>query len=108
MTDLGDAVPAVVQPIREVYVLRLYVAGTTPRSTRAIQTIKQVCEELLRDRYELDVVDVFQQPARAELDQVVAVPTLVKLQPGPARRLIGDLSVREKLLRGLDLQASPA
>lgn len=100
---------AAAPPAGRRYVLRLYVAGTTPRSTRAIQSIKQVCEERLEDRYELDVIDIFQQPARAQTDQIVAVPTLVKLEPGPRRVVIGDLSNREKLLRGLDLQpASPA
>ena len=103
MTDASglDAQLAPAAPPR--YVLRLYVAGTTPRSTRAIQTIKQLCEERLVARYDLDVIDVFQQPARAQTDQIVAVPTLVKLEPGPRRIVIGDLSNREKLLRGLDL-----
>lgn len=98
--ELASALP----PEGERYVLVLYVAGTTPRSTRAVRTIKQICEEHLAGRYDLDVVDIFQQPTLAEGDQIIAVPTLIKRLPPPLRRFIGDLSSRERLLMGLDLK----
>lgn len=86
------------------YVLRLYVTGKTPNSLRAIANLKQLCEEYLQGRYDLQVIDIYQQPALAEGDQIVAVPTLIRKLPTPLRRLIGDLSDREKVLFGLDLQ----
>ena len=86
------------------YVLRLYVAGITPRSARAISNIKHICEKYLPERYDLHVIDLYQQPAAAGADQIVAVPTLVKLSPLPVRRLIGDLSDTERVLSGLDLE----
>ena len=87
------------------YELHLYVAGMTPRSSRAIANIKAICEELLAGRYDLKVFDIYQQPAKAGGEQVIAVPTLIKLQPLPLRRIIGDLSNRESVLAGLDLKA---
>jgi circadian clock protein KaiB len=86
------------------YFLRLYVAGATRQSSLAIRTIRALCEERLRGEYELEVVDVYQNPALAREDQVVALPTLVKKRPPPARKLIGDLSDTERVLLGLDLQ----
>lgn len=86
------------------YVLRLYVAGMTPRSTRAIANIREICEGHLQGRYDLQVVDIYQQPVLAEGDQIIAVPTLIKKLPVPLRRLIGDLSDREQVLIGLDLK----
>jgi circadian clock protein KaiB len=86
------------------YVLRLYVAGMTPRSSRAIANIKDICEEYLKGRYDLQVFDMYQQPALAEGHQIVAVPTLIRKLPAPLRRFIGDLSDRERVLIGLDLQ----
>jgi circadian clock protein KaiB len=88
----------------EVFVLRLYVAGTSERSTRAIRNAKQICEEHLPGRYELEVIDIFQQTERARDDQVVAVPTLVKKLPTPLKRFIGDLSDRDVVLVGLDVK----
>lgn len=85
------------------YVLRLYVTGLTPRSTRAIQFVREVCEEHLAGRYELEIIDVYQQPARITQDQIVAIPTLVKCSPAPTRLLIGDMSNRARLLYGLGL-----
>jgi len=85
-------------------VLRLYVAGTSTRSTRAIQNAKQICEDHLAGRYELEVIDIFQQPKLAKDDQILAVPTLIKKLPLPLRRFIGDLSDRDLLLVGLDLR----
>jgi len=89
---------------RGKYILRLYVAGTSPRSLRAIRNARQVCDENLNGRYELEVVDVFQQPKLAKDEQIVAVPTLIKRLPPPIRRFIGDLSDAESLLIGLDLK----
>jgi len=86
----------------EKYVLRLYVAGTTPRSARAIANMKRICEKDLKC-YDLEVIDVYQQPDVVNRDEVIAVPTLIKVLPSPLRKLIGDLSDREKVLVGLGL-----
>lgn len=88
----------------ERYVLRLYVTGMTPRSTQAFGTIKAICEEHLQGRYDLEVIDIYQYPALAKDEQIIAVPTLVKKLPVPLRRLIGNLSVHERVLLGLDLR----
>ena len=90
------------QPQR--YVLRLYITGTTPASTRAIEKVKSVCEEHLQGRYELEVIDIYQTPALAKDHQIIATPTLIKVLPTPLRRFIGDLSRAEKILFGLDLR----
>jgi circadian clock protein KaiB len=89
---------------KDIYVLRLYVAGLTPRSRTAISNITSICEEHLQGRYDLEVIDVFQRPILAREEQIIATPTLVKKLPAPLRRLIGDLSEREKVLVGLDLR----
>ena len=89
---------------RGKFVLRLYVAGTSQRSVRAIRNARQVCEENLKGRYELEVIDVFQQPTLAKDEQIVAVPTLIKKLPLPIRRFIGDLTDAKSLLIGLDLK----
>ena len=89
------------------YVLRLYVTGMTPRSLEALRTIKELCEEHLQGRYDLEVVDIYQHPRLAKDEQIVAVPTLVKQLPAPLRRLIGNLSDRERVLFGLDLRVEP-
>ena len=93
-------------PAKIRYELRLYVAGMTPRSSRAISNIKLICEEHLQGRYDLKVFDIYQQ-VLTEGEQIVAVPTLVKVLPPPLRRIIGDLSNREKVLVGLDLKPRP-
>ncbi|HEV7606324.1 MAG TPA: circadian clock KaiB family protein [Steroidobacteraceae bacterium] len=90
---------------REVFVLRLYVTGMTPRSTRAITAVRSLCEELLHGRYDLEIIDVYQQPALIRNEQIVATPTLVKKGPEPQRRMIGDMSDRARLLLGLGLPA---
>ena len=90
---------------REAYVLRLYVTGMTARSTGAISVVRSVCDEHLAGRYTLEIIDVYQQPARIREDQVVAIPTLVKSGPSPLRRIIGDMSNRDRLLIGLGLPA---
>lgn len=86
------------------YVLRLYVSGTTPRSMRAIQNIKKICEDHLKGRYELEVVDVYQQPNAAGEEDIMATPTLVKKLPSPIRKLIGDMSDTEHVLVGLNIR----
>lgn len=86
------------------YVLRLYVAGQTPKSVDAITNIKEICEENLKGRYVLDVIDLYQQPQLAQGEQIIAVPTLIKKLPLPLRRIIGDMSNTELVLVGLDLQ----
>jgi circadian clock protein KaiB len=86
------------------YVLRLYVTGLSPRSISAIESTKQICEEFLKGRYELEVVDLTKHPALAEGEQIIAAPTLIKHLPLPLRRLVGDLSNQERVLLGLDLQ----
>ncbi|MBI5030937.1 MAG: hypothetical protein HZB51_10450 [Chloroflexi bacterium] len=88
----------------EKYVLRLYVTGTTPGSLRAIEMVKKICEEYLESRYDLQVIDLYQQPALARGEQIIATPTLVKKLPTPLRKMIGDLSSQERVLVGLDLR----
>jgi len=88
------------------YVLRLYVTGSTPKSMTAIANIKKICEENLKGRYVLEVIDLYQQPQLAKGHQIIAVPTLIKEIPPPIRRIIGDLSDTEKVLVGLDLRKS--
>lgn len=89
---------------QERYVLRLYVTGMTPRSTEAFAMIKNICEEYLDGRYDLEVIDVYQHPHLAKEEQIIAVPTLVKKLPVPLRRVIGTLSDKDRVLLGLDLR----
>lgn len=91
-------------PEEERYVLRLYVTGMTPRSTEAFTAIKALCEEHLKGRYDLEVIDIYQHPQLAQDEQIIAVPTLIRELPAPLRRLIGNLSDRERVLLGLDLR----
>ncbi len=86
------------------YVLKLYVTGSTPRSAKAIANLKKVCEEHLKGRYDLEVIDIYQQPTLAEGEQIIAAPTLVKKLPPPLRKFIGDMSDIEKILLGLDIR----
>ena len=85
------------------YVLRLYVTGMTPRSMEAIRTITAVCEEYLKGDYDLQVIDIYQNPLLVRDEQIVAAPTLVRKLPLPLRKLIGNLSDRERILVGLEL-----
>lgn len=89
------------------YLLRLYVAGFTSRSTTAIANLKAICEEHLKGRYELDVVDIYQQPQLARRAQIVAAPTLIRKLPQPLRRIVGDMSHTQRVLVGLDLVPRP-
>lgn len=84
--------------------LRLYVAGKTPNSVRALQNLRDICESELEGRYDIEVIDLLETPERAAADQILAVPTLVRRAPLPMRRIIGDLSVTERVLTGLDLR----
>jgi len=86
------------------YTLKLYVAGQSPRSVSAIANIKRICEENLQGRYELEVIDLYQQPQLAQGEQIIAVPTLIRKVPPPLRRIIGDMSNTERVLVGLDIQ----
>jgi circadian clock protein KaiB len=86
------------------YVLRLYVAGFTPRSAVAIENVKATCEEFLKGRYDLEIIDVSKNPTLAKGEQIIAAPTLIKKLPLPLRRLIGDMADQEKVLIGLDLR----
>jgi circadian clock protein KaiB len=88
------------------YVLRLYVAGKSPKSVNAIANLKKICEEYLQGRYQLDVIDLYQQPQLAQGEQIIALPTLIKKLPPPLRRIIGDLSNTERVLVGLDIRKS--
>jgi circadian clock protein KaiB len=85
------------------YRLRLFVSGNTSRSTRAIKNIRALCEERLQGRYDLEVIDIYQHPERMKLEHIVVIPTLVKKLPLPIRKIIGDLSDKDRVLVGLDI-----
>ena len=85
------------------YVLRLYVTGMTSRSARAVKNLQAICDEYLVGRYDLEVIDIYQQPVLTRGEQIIAAPTLVKKLPLPMRRIIGDMSNRDRVLLGLDL-----
>jgi len=89
------------------YVLRLYVSRSTSRSARAIENMERVCEEHLKGRYDLEVIDIHEQASLARDEQIVAVPTLIKRLPLPLRRLVGDMSDLNRVLFGLDLRREP-
>jgi circadian clock protein KaiB len=86
------------------FLLRLYVTGQTPRSVKSIENLKRFCEEHLKGQYEMEVIDIYQQPGLATENQIVAAPTLIKSLPLPLRRLVGDLSNQDRVLSGLDLK----
>jgi len=86
------------------YVLRLYVAGLTNQSRQAIENITRICEENLKGRYDLQIVDIYQQPILAAGEQIIAAPTLIKKLPLPLRKFIGNMANKEKILVGLDLR----
>jgi len=88
----------------EPLVLRLYVTGSTPRSSRSIFNIRNLCESRLLGRYKLEVIDIYQQPELARQEQIIAAPTLVKSLPLPLRKLVGDLSDTDRVMVGLDLK----
>jgi circadian clock protein KaiB len=100
-----NAKQAAVQLEAEVWRLRLYVAGQSPKSLTAIRNLRKVCEEHLAGRYELEVIDLLANPRLAKDHQIVAIPTLVRDLPNPIRKIIGDLSDSDRTLVGLDLVA---
>lgn len=85
------------------YLLRLFITGQTPRSTRAVENLRRICEAHLADRYEIEIVDIYADPEGARAAQVVAAPTLMRVSPEPVRRIIGDLSDEDRVLLGLEL-----
>ncbi len=89
------------------YVLRLYVTGLTSRSARAVKNLQAICDEYLAGRYDLEVIDIYQQPVLTRGEQIIAAPTLIKKLPLPMRRIIGDMSNRDRVLLGLDLVLAP-
>lgn len=90
-------------PSSQSFVLRLYVAGQTPKCMRAFVNLKRICEEHLSNRYRIEMIDLLEDPAMARGDQILAVPTLVRRMPEPVRKIIGDLSNTQRVLSGLDL-----
>ena len=103
--DSYDDFAAAMTPSGEQrYVLQLFVTGSTTQCLRALANLKSICEEHLAGRYELEVIDIYQEPDRARAAQIFAVPTLIKHLPEPLRRLIGDLSDRERVLAGLNVR----
>ena len=89
------------------YKLRLFITGSTPRSTRAIENMHRICEKNLKGQYDVEIIDVYQNPEATKALQIVATPTLVKVLPEPLRRIIGDLSDHERVLAGLNLVPLP-
>lgn len=100
----GDIIEEPQTAKKQKYILRLYVAGINTRSSEAIRNITQVCEEHLKERYDLQVIDIYQQPTLAKGEQIIAAPTLIKKLPLPLRKFIGNMANQEKLLVGLDLR----
>ena len=91
---------------KKKYLLRLYVTGQTPRSSRSVENLRRLCEQHLKDLYELEVIDIYQQPSLAMDMQILAAPTLIKALPLPLRRLVGDFSDQNRVVLGLDLQVA--
>lgn len=106
---LGQATEAFEEAVQEKalrrarYILRLYVTGSSLRSLRAVYNLKKICEEYLPDDYDLEVIDIYENPAAARAEQIIAAPTLVKKLPMPIRKFVGDMSNTQKILVGLDL-----
>jgi len=102
--QVSDERVAALSSAAKAYVLRLYVAGQTPKSVLAFTNLKQICEDHLQGRYEIEIIDLLENPQLARGDQILAVPTLVRRLPEPIKKIIGDLSNTERVLVGLDLQ----
>ena len=107
MSDYPEDLVSLEEAIREsgegFYVLKLYVSGSSNRSATAISNVRAICDQHLKDRYELEIIDVFQQPELAHEMQLIAAPTLVKEQPNPTRRLVGDMSNKDRVLYSLNI-----
>jgi circadian clock protein KaiB len=95
-------------PSPQSFVLRLYIAGQTPKCMRAFSNLKRICEEYLTDRYRIEMIDLMENPTLARGDQILAVPTLVRRMPEPVRKIIGDLSNTQRVLAGLELSVDVA
>jgi circadian clock protein KaiB len=91
------------EPVAPRYALRLYVTGQTPRSLRSIETLRAICDKYLAGNFDLEVIDIYQQPAMAAAVQLIAAPTLIKSLPLPLRRLVGDFSDQQRVIAGLDI-----
>lgn len=100
MTQANDPPPAA----PELWQLRLYVAGQTPKSVTAFANLKKLCETYMHGQYQIEIIDLLQHPELAQQDQILAIPTLVRRLPPPIRQIIGDLSNQEKVLLGLDIR----
>ena len=96
------------EPNGEDFLLRLYVAGQTPKCMRAFANLKRICEEYLTNRYRIEMIDLMQDPALARGDQILAVPTLVRRMPEPVKKIIGDLSNTQRVLAGLEVSMGTA
>lgn len=103
-SSLDDLELTVSNQDKDKYILRLYITGSTIRSVLALTNLKKICKEYLKGRYELEVIDLYKQPSLAKGEQIIAAPTLIKKLPLPFRRIIGDMSDKEKVLLGLDLK----
>jgi len=103
-----EALARITEPQNEKYVLKLYITGMTRRSQEALRNLDRICGEHLAGNYELEVIDIYQQPSLARGDQIVAVPTLIKKLPLSLRRMIGDLSQEDRIVLGLDLKQKAA
>ena len=101
--NLEDFIDAADKSENPRFILRLFVTGMTPRSTRAIRAVRKLCELRLKDRFELEIVDVYQQPQMIQGEQIFATPTLIKYEPAPLRRIIGDMTDTHRLCFGLGL-----
>jgi len=102
--QLSDSLPSTPSYAEKAYSLRLYVAGQTPKSVLALKNLKEICEQHLLGRYDIEIIDLLENPQLARGDQILAVPTLVRRLPEPIKKIIGDLSNRERVLVGLDLR----
>src|SRR6266850_1660022 len=108
MTEIRPSTPpSGAAPFQQEQILWLYIAGQTPRSIKAFANLKRICEEHLKGRYRIEVIDLIQNPQLAAGDQILAVPTLVRLLPEPVRKIIGDLSNTDRVLVGLDVRPAP-
>lgn len=103
-TDTAALIKKAKQLDKMKYTLRLYVAGMSGKSKQAIENITKICEENLKGRYDLQIIDIYQQPSLASGEQIVAAPTLIKKLPLPLRKFIGNMEDREKIIVGLDLR----
>jgi circadian clock protein KaiB len=100
----GKTKPVASTPPEEVWLLRLYVAGQTPKSILAFANLKKICEEHLAGKYRIEIVDLIKNPTLAKGDQILAIPTVVRQLPPPVKKLIGDLANTERVLVGLDIK----